>query len=308
VDREVVVTPVARRSLARTTQDLARFVPGDPGAGYYNDLTLVARGHGDVAGSTAALANLTRDRVAANPVSIAQLGLGAWQLGRSDPAWNDVALRAAIWLRDALEDDGLIEYRTSMPHTYDLQAPWASAMAQGEAASLFVRVSLLDGDSNWLAAARRSLDPLSPDGGALVAPTEDGPVLQEYPTTPPAHVLNGWIFGLFGVYDVAISQHGDPLARAWFEQGVTTLSRRLRLYETTGGWSRYDLFPHRISHVASPFYHRLHVSLLRAVALIRPDVAELRETADRWEKADRFPVATLAVARKVAFRLAVPRR
>ena len=35
-------------------------------------------------------------------------------------------------------------------------------------------------------------------------------------------------------------------------------------YWTGNGWSRYDLYPHPLTNVASPFYHRLHIEQLRA--------------------------------------------
>jgi hypothetical protein len=142
-----------------------------------------------------------------------------------------------------------------------------------------------------------------------VVETDEGPVLQEYPTHPPAHVLNGWIFALWGLYDVAIA--GGELsegAHDAFSRGVDTLAARLPLYNTGWNWSRYDLFPHPLVHVTSPFYHRLHVEQLHALHALVPRQV-FRETAERWESGARRPLARAhAVARKVAFRLVRPRK
>ena len=59
---------------------------------------------------------------------------------------------------------------------------------------------------------------------------------------------------------------------------TTRASRRspamLDRYDT-GYWSRYDLFPHAVTNVASPAYHRLHIEQLKAMALLtdRPEFA-----------------------------------
>jgi D-glucuronyl C5-epimerase C-terminus len=279
--------------LFRKPQLRAWFEPGLPSSGYYNDLTLeVAAGSPDEA--VRRLERLTAEPHAVNHVSVAQLGIGAWQLG-----WTDVAARVADRLARALDGDGLLRYGFAMPHTYRLAAGWSSATAQGQAASLLVRVGLPD-------AAREAVRPLV-EPSALLVRTEDGPVLQEYPTDPPAHVLNGWIFALWGLYDVARAT-GDEAAGSAFEDGVASLAARLPRYELAGRWSRYDLYPHPIAHAASPFYHRLHVEQLRALDELAPHPV-FREFATRWAASSRsYPAVALGVARKVAFRALRPRR
>ena len=280
--------------LFRAPQLRARFVPGEPSSGYYNDLTLEVRA-ASAGEALRRLESLTADPRTANHVSIAQLGLGSWQLG-----WTDAAARVADWLAGSLDGDGLLRYGFAMPHTYWLAAGWSSATAQGQAASLFVRVGLPD-------AAREVVRPLAVEPSDLVARTPHGPVLQEYPTEPPAHVLNGWIFALWGLFDVARGT-GDEVAANAFDAGVAALAARLPRYELAGGWSRYDLYPHPIAHAASPFYHRLHVEQLRALDELAPHAA-FREFATRWAASSRsYPAVAVGVARKVAFRALRPRR
>jgi hypothetical protein len=60
-------------------------------------------------------------------------------------------------------------------------------------------------------------------------------------------------------------------------------------------------------HVASPFYHRLHIEMLYATSELAPD-HRLEEMAARWERSATDPGAqALAVCRKAAFRVVRPR-
>lgn len=301
-----------RRRLMREPQGKSGFVAADPAAGYYNDLSGVARSYGEAHLALGWLEMFARRRQFVLPVTMLQLGLGAWQLAQQgdDARWQDVARAAAEWTVLDLDGTGRMLHHQAMPHTYELAAGWSSAMAQGQAASLLVRAALTLQRPELLDDAERALAPLLEPGSALVVQTSEGPVLQEYPTTPPSHVLNGWVWALWGLYDVAQARAQTPVgaaARAAFEHGVDALVARLPLYEVAGGWSRYDLYPHPISHVASPFYHRLHVQQLRALHELAPR-AQLAATADRWEAAlSRRLVVAGAVARKVGFRLLRPR-
>lgn len=298
--------------LKRAPQLRSPFEPGNPLSGYYNDLTLEVRAANPTDG-VERLHRLTSTRDV-NFTSVAQLGIGAWQLARTDPSWLKVAGAAARWLAARLDDRGCLAYQWPMPHTYELEPPWISAMTQGEAVSLFVRAAPDDDSPEELfSAAARAVMPLL-EPSPVVTRTPVGPVLQEYPTTPPAHVLNGWIFGLWGLYDLSATGHGDAIptevarrASSAFEAGVSALAAWLPRYDTRG-WSRYDLFPHPIVHVASPFYHRLHIEMLRATNELAPNET-FEETAARWERSADHPAAQVAaVTRKIAFRVIRPRR
>ena len=297
--------------LKRTPQLRSPFEPGNPLSGYYNDLTPEVRAANPADGVE------RFRRLVADPqvyfTSVAQLGIGAWQLAKSEPGWLKVTIAAARWLAGQLDDRGGLVVRWAIPHTYQLEPPWISAMTQGEAVSLFLRAAPEDDSPDELfSAAARAVVPLL-DPSPVVAQTPEGPVLQEYPTDPPAHVLNGWIFGLWGLYDLSTMGQGDVIsadlagrASSAFEEGTSALAARLPRYDTRG-WSRYDLFPHPIVHVASPFYHRLHIEQLLATNALAPD-HRLQEMAARWERSSSDPVAhATAVSRKVAFRVIRPR-
>jgi hypothetical protein len=297
--------------LKRPPQLRSPFEPGNPLAGYYNDLTVEVRATNPEDG-VGRLRQLVAD-AHVNFTSVAQLGIGAWQLAKEQPGWLTVTTAAARWLASQLDEGGRLVFRWAMPHTYELEPPWISAMTQGEAVSLFVRAAPEDASPRELfSAAARAVLPLL-GSSPVVAQTPEGPVLQEYPTDPPAHVLNGWIFGLWGLYDLSSTRGGDFIpadvtgrATSAFEQGVAALAARLPRYDTWG-WSRYDLFPHPLVHVASPFYHRLHIEQLRATNELAPNQV-FEQIAARWERsAAGFAGRATAVSRKAAFRIVRPR-
>jgi hypothetical protein len=306
------------RFLSRPPQLMASFVPGDPQGGYYNDLREKGLEHGGPDGALAAARELAASRRLASPVTMVQLGLGGWQLARDDERWLPVVEFVARWVESELDDRGRIAFLFAMPHTFRLEPPWYCALAQGEAASLLVRAAHALDDLSLLDAAARAVEPLLDEGSELVSPTPEGPVLEEYPTEPPAHVLNGWIFALWGLYDVAAQLGADGSesrrmvagrARTRFETSVSALAAHLPEYDVGFDWSRYDLMPRRIPNVASPFYHRLHVEQLRALARLAPEHPILSETAERWLAALRRPHARgHALALKVLFRMAEPRK
>jgi heparosan-N-sulfate-glucuronate 5-epimerase len=246
-------------------------------------------------------------------VVTAQWGLGCYERylrGEGEP-WLAAAIDSADHMLGEQERGGVRDggwsHQKAKSHTYQLVPPWLSAMAQGEGASLLVRAHAATNDDRFAEGARRALGPLA-------VPTAEGGVrssigagffLEEYPTDPPSHVLNGGIFALWGYRDVALAL-GDEEARREFERGVDTLAQNLGRWDT-GSWSRYDLFPRRVDNVASSAYHLLHINQLLAMQLIAPR-PELAAAAERFEGYRRSrPNRMRAFGRKALFRLLVPR-
>jgi heparosan-N-sulfate-glucuronate 5-epimerase len=246
-------------------------------------------------------------------VRVHQWGLGAYE--------RYLAGEGEQWLRNALdvgkyalsrqleggERDGLWLNRLPYTKTFQLPAGWPSAMAQGEGASLLARLHLETGEERFADAARRATRAMSlPSAEGGVQALLDGRAWpEEYPTDPPSFVLNGGIFALWGYYDVAVALR-DADARRAFDEGADTLAGALHRWDT-GYWSRYDLFPHPVPNVASSFYHALHTSQLEAMHVIAPR-PQFEQTAARFAGYARSRLSrNRAFARKVMFRLAVPR-
>jgi hypothetical protein len=240
-------------------------------------------------------------------IALAQWGLGAYErhLAGEGDAWLPAALAAGERLVSAQSDDGRWLDPRPYPHTFRVREPWPSAMGQGQGASLLVRLLLATGDDRLEQAALRALAPfeVATERGGVLAMLEGGPFFEEYPTSPGSYVLNGAVFALWGLHDVAAGL-GDERAQRLFEDGLETLAANLALWDT-GRWSRYDLFPHPVVNVATPGYHSLHVAQLQALQLLAP-LPELARTAERWEGYARSSRNRAeALVRKVLFRLLV---
>ena len=246
-------------------------------------------------------------------IATVQWALGAWEryLKGEGEQWRAAALSGADHLVATQQREGVWDgawlHWFPMPHTYRIEPPWPSGIAQGEGASLMARLFAETGDERYADSARRALRPMQLPtklGGALCE--VDGlPFFEEYPTKPASLVLNGGIFALWGFHDVARGL-GDQEAEQWFEGGLDALVGLLPRYDM-GYWSRYDLFPHPVSNIASPAYHFLHVKQLEILATLSGrDV--FQRTSERF---DSYRIPKLnrrrAFAHKLGFRIVTPR-
>jgi hypothetical protein len=243
-------------------------------------------------------------------VDTAQFGLGAherWLAGQGEQ-WLHAALAAGRHLVAVQEADGAWLHRADYPHTFPLRAPWCSAMAQGEGASLLVRLHAITAEEAFADAAARAIVPLSRDldDGGVRTELDGGPWLEEYPTRPSSHVLNGAIFALWGLRDVGVGLADTRALRA-FGDGVDALAASLHRFDT-GWWSLYSRYPHPLRNPASAFYHALHLSQLEAMQRLAPR-PQFAATHARWSAYAASPACrSRAFAAKVMFRMAVPRR
>lgn len=226
-------------------------------------------------------------------VDIAQWGLGAherWLAGEGEE-WLAAARACADHMVSEQEADGSWVHRFRYPHSLPLPPGWLSAMAQGEGASLLVRMAKATGEERYAEGAQRAMGPMP------FAELDGVPWPEEYPTRPPSYVLNGAIFAMWGLRDA-----GDERFEACHASLVANLHRW-----DTGRWSLYDLFPHPLRNPASSFYHRLHISQLDAMNTLAPD-PELVRVRDRFQRYFDSPAFTrLAFVQKSAYRVVVPR-
>lgn len=246
-----------------------------------------------------------------NPIAIAQLGLGNFNLfiRTGDPTRRRACLAAADWLVTNLERNpaGIPvwnhhfdwEYRTT------LKAPWYSALAQGQGISLLVRAATVaDGSGRYRESANLAFESFTRtvDAGGVVWRGPAGAVwLEETIVDPPTHILNGCLWALWGLHDYALAT-GSPAARRLFAEVVETVRRDLDRFDT-GYWSLYELAGTRLPMLASPFYHRLHVVQLRVTHRLTGEPL-LANCAARWEGYARDRLKRIrALAGKAAFKL-----
>ncbi len=245
-----------------------------------------------------------------NPIAIAQYGLGNYNLWRqaTDPNRKQKFFRIADWLAANLEQNshGLAVWNHHFDWEYrdTLKAPWYSALAQGQGISLLVRAHKESNEARYLDAARAAFlafqRPITEGGVAFT--DESGQLwFEEYIVSPPTHILNGFIWALWGVYDYWLATN-MAAAHELFSRGVQTLLHNLDRYDL-GFWSLYEQSGTRFPMVASSFYHRLHIVQLRVMYRLTEEKM-FAEVADRWESYTRNRInRTRALACKVAFKL-----
>jgi hypothetical protein len=125
-------------------------------------------------------------------------------------------------------------------------------------------------DGEDLKSPRQALDPLltlvEEEGTLRLVPA--GLVLEEYPLRTGNTVLNGWLLGLYGLYDFLLVEESQEIQEA-IEANLNALIACLPQYDA-GFWSLYDAS----GALASPFIHRLHIAQLRVLELTFPEHAK----------------------------------
>ena len=223
-----------------------------------------------------------------NPIAIAQWGLGNWNCWRrtADADRHARWTLAADWLVENLSPNahGLPVWKHHFDWEYrdTLRAGWYSALSQGQGLSLLCRAHAASGDERYLEAARAAFGAMTvatDEGGVLVRDGSDGAWLEEAVVDPPTHILNGFLWAIWGVRDYAVASHARA-AWALLRACDRTLRRNLPAFDC-GFWSLYEQSGTRLPMLASPFYHRLHVNQLTITARLL-DQPELADWAERW--------------------------
>jgi hypothetical protein len=187
------------------------------------------------------------------------------------------------WLSDNSEETSyggsVWRYNMDWP-VHGLKSGWISGMSQGLAISLLLRGEALFKKHEYVELAEKSFSPMTVpvEKGGVAIIKDDFYWIEEIPSKSPSLVLNGFIFAIFGIYDL-YRFTGKHLYKKWFDRAILTLVKTLPRYDL-GTWSRYDLglkviaskmnvlFGKILSsgekhNIASPSYNMLHVNQLR---------------------------------------------
>jgi len=245
-----------------------------------------------------------------NPIAIAQWGLGNYNLfcQTQNEERKKKFLAASDWLCAHLEPTSygswVWNHHFDWEYRSPLKAPWYSALAQGQGISLLVRAYRETGAVAYLEAAERAFTGFlksTSEGGVTFTDARGNLWFEEYIVSPPTHILNGFIWAAWGVYDYFLATQSGA-ARDLFEQAVRTLRENLDRYDL-GFWSLYEQSGTPLPMVASPFYHRLQVVQLRVMHRLTGDEIFAR-FAFKWEGYARSRAKrTRALCYKSAFKL-----
>jgi hypothetical protein len=227
---------------------------------YYNDLSeKVHRGYNNLDENNIPIFTTIDKKLVHMPIMIFQYGLGAFDLWlkTKDINYLNKAILCSNWAIKNQKSDGSWDCFSYIYPNYP-----NSSMAQGQAISLLLRVSTVNYSVEYINAAHKSMLFLSKDirDGGTTLYQDDQVFFMEYTNFPV--VLNGWIFTLFGIHDYNIF-FNNPMYKDLFNKSINTLSLYLHKFDT-GFWSKYD----SNSIISSPFYHKLHIDLLKALYLI----------------------------------------
>lgn len=238
-----------------------------------------------------------------HPVAYAQYGISALleyqQTG--EQLWLDRALRQAERLVQIHTDRGEAWY---YPYLFNwsyggetLRAPWWSAMAQGEALSLFVRLHEETGDGAWRIAADHTWNSLlqprsAAEPWATTVLERDILWFEEYAgNLAPLRVLNGHIFATFGVYDYW-KLTGNSTALDYLDGAASAVLEAMPMIRAPGGVSYYCWRPTcRTTAWQYSLYHTIHSWQLDTLARLTGDV-RFTEWADLL-RADWSPTARM---------------
>lgn len=261
------------KSIHHVNQDEGKVFSKDLVRGYYNNLTekVTRGGDYDVPKSFVD----TGEEIYFS-IEIFQYGLGAYDLyllsEREDGAMLRKAVACAEWAIVNQQEDG-----AWVTFAYETPDYPYSAMAQGEAISLLLRVYQETNEEKYLAVAKKAKEfmLLSFEEGGPTKYEGDDVYLYECPKDPL--ILNGWIFSLWGLMDYC-KVVDDANAKDVLNRTLATLERKLPDYNLSY-WSMYE----DGERISSPFYHKLHVAQLNVMYdLTGKDV--YKTYADKWHK------------------------
>lgn len=224
-----------------------------------------------------------------HPVVYAQYGISAlMEYERTgNPVWLNRAIRNADRLvQIRTEREGAWWYPYPFSWSYidrTLSAPWWSAMGQGQALSLFVRLADATGQAKWQTAADRTWQTFTqawsekePWARVII----DGHLyLEEYAgDVAPLLVLNGQIFAIFGLYDYWAAT-GSPDAARVLDGAATTVLEMMPRVRNPGDVSFYC---GHADYCRQPYwqnrkYHEIHSWQLATLGTITDD-----ERFDEW--------------------------
>lgn len=257
-------------------QSEGKFYEKDFLLGYYNDLRGKVNENTTLDKNGIPINLVENNKWVYFPISIFQYGLGVWDkyIETREEAFRQMFLKIADWAVSTQAEDGSWDCFSSIGY----KTLTVSAMGQGEGVSLLSRAYLITKRNYYLESIKKAVRFMSidiKDGG--VKREENGKIiLEEYPDNNKKSVLNGWIFSIFGLIDY-LKIVKDMEASELLRKTLMTLKKELPKYDM-GYWSFYD----QSGRVTSPFYHELHISLLKVLYDLT-GIDEFNYYSIKWE-------------------------
>ena len=263
---------ITGKSILHVKQDVGKFYSSTCVRGYYNDLReKVIRDH-QYESEYIPKINTEAGLTIEFPISIFQYGLGAYDLylDTNDTIYLQKFRLMCEWALEHQLDNGAWD---TFSYIYP-ENPY-SAMAQGEGVSLLLRAYIEFKKEKYLTASQKAIDfmmlPIEKGGTSVYK--KESLFLKEYTHRPV--VLNGWIFAIFGLYDMFLLTKSEKVQEL-LDLTVRTLSEELGSFDN-GYWSMYD----NGKTIASYFYHNLHIAQLSVIGKLFEN-NEANRFYDKW--------------------------
>lgn len=212
------------------------------------------------------------------PITIFQYALGLYDLYLlyNDKEHLNKFINIAEWAVKNQNEDGMWN---CMGNLRDNAHKTQSSMCQSEGASVLIRAFSETKNKKYLNYAIKAIDFMIKDVtyDGTCSYDEEGPVFQEYVSDDNLSVLNGWIFSIFGLYDLTLVCE-DKKYKEILNKSINFMADSLKRYDRKF-WSNYDLR----GTIASPAYHDLHIKQLLLLYEMFY-IEEFKIYALKWEK------------------------
>lgn len=165
---------------------------------------------------------------------------------------------------------------------YDLAPPWVGAMDQGQALSLYTRYYQVSKEDYYLNQAKKitAYFEVDMEKGGFKRIDENGNVwFEEYPSSQPSFVLNGFIYAIYGLIDF-YRVNNDKKIKKMIDKCFMTIKESIHLYDS-GYWSYYDQLKKEL--VRYYYQKNVHVPQLESIYLLTNDKIFLKYYK-KWKK------------------------
>ena len=220
-----------------------------------------------------------------DPRLIAHYALAHWNqyLATNNEEHCNVFLTQAYWLVEHAEhiDEDASGWPISFHHPDVLaRGPCLSASAQGSGISVLMRAYQLTHEEAFrelISRVVRTFERDILDGGVSAPVGADGIFFEDVAVYPATHMLSGFIFALFGLYDY-VALTGNVQIEKLISHRLVTMHDLLNEFDL-GFWTCIDLLHRRL---ASPSHLALQTMLLEALAR-RSDCNHCSRLVSRWK-------------------------
>ena len=189
-----------------------------------------------------------------NPLTPAVYALFVYNNNRLDLFDTQVA-----YLKSIMLSDGELYYWNYKQgvERFDIHGPWVSGISQGVIASVFLRKYNESGDEEYLNIAKGAVAYCLDKRKGLLTEESGGFWIEEYPIGIGKGVLNGYIFFLIALGELA----SEGFFEVEFHQGIETLMKELPSFHK----GTYILYGKYISDLGNELYDKIHFHQLEAL-------------------------------------------